>query len=214
MDNSFYTYAYLRKDGTPYYIGKGRGKRAYCPQGRTIRMPPKDRVIILKKDLTEAEAFKHEIYMISLYGRKDLGTGILWNFTNGGEGTSGRQFSEETRKRLSQASIGNKKGLGYRHTDEAREKIRDAQLGRKHSEERRERNRHNQLGKRLSEETKEKISLANKGKKKPPCSKEHKEKIGGAMRGRLHWTNGLSNKMSVDCPGEGWVRGRTLKQTK
>jgi hypothetical protein len=93
MDNRrFYTYAWLREDGTPYYIGKGTGYRAYTGKGRKgNRKPPKDksRILILKKNLTEEEAFKHEIYMIALYGRKDNGTGILINLTDGGDGVPG-----------------------------------------------------------------------------------------------------------------------------
>ena len=90
--NNYYTYAWLREDGRPYYIGKGTGKRAYTGRGRKgNRQPPKDRsrVLILKRNLTEEEAFKHEIYMISVLGRKDIGTGILINLTDGGEGVPG-----------------------------------------------------------------------------------------------------------------------------
>jgi len=85
----YYTYAYLRKDRTPYYIGKGTGKRAYKKHTNVSRPKERSRIIFLKKNLTEEEAFKHEIYMIAVFGRKDLGTGILHNRTNGGEGSSG-----------------------------------------------------------------------------------------------------------------------------
>jgi hypothetical protein len=91
----YYTYAYLREDGTPYYIGKGRGNRAYVNHWRSksrggfFTPPEKERILILKKNLTEAEAFEHEVYMISVFGRKDLGTGILRNMSDGGKGASG-----------------------------------------------------------------------------------------------------------------------------
>ena len=89
MKTDFYTYAYLRKDGTPYYIGKGRRRRCYNPEGRPCKMPSDlNRILILKKNLTEEEAFKHEIYLIFLYGRKEDG-GILFNHSRGGQGISG-----------------------------------------------------------------------------------------------------------------------------
>ena len=76
----------MRVDGTPYYIGKGKGNRAF--QRRRISPTDKSRILILKKDLTEEEAFKHEIYMIAIFGKKISGEGILWNITDGGEGCS------------------------------------------------------------------------------------------------------------------------------
>jgi len=106
--NDYYTYAYLREDKTPYYIGKGRGNRAYDKK-RTIKAPTdKSRILFLKKNLTEAEAFKHEVYMIFVLGRKDLGTGILRNRTNGGEGASGAVHSEEQKRKNSAANSGEK----------------------------------------------------------------------------------------------------------
>ena len=103
----YYTYAYLREDKTPYYIGKGKGTRAYRRRKTEIK-PPKDksRILILKQNLTEQEAFKHEVYMIAVFGRKDLGTGILHNRTNGGEGISGLVHTEETRKKIRYAKKG------------------------------------------------------------------------------------------------------------
>jgi group I intron endonuclease len=117
--NDYYTYAYLREDKTPYYIGKGRGKRIYSTS-RSIKAPKdKSRIIFLKKNLTEAEAFKHEVYMIFVLGRKDLGTGILRNLTNGGEGASGAVQSEEKKRKCSEAKSGKNNSLfGVPRTEE------------------------------------------------------------------------------------------------
>lgn len=105
MKSNFYTYAYLREDGTPYYIGKGQGKRAYKKHIRKNGInitPPRNRILILKKNLTEDNAFKHEKYMISVFGRKDLGTGILINMTDGGDGASGSIVSNDRRQKVSE----------------------------------------------------------------------------------------------------------------
>ena len=85
-----FTYAYLREDGSPYYIGKGSRKDRVYAKHRSCPVPKdRNRILILKDNLTEQEAIKHEIYLISIFGRKDLGTGILLNRTNGGDGTLG-----------------------------------------------------------------------------------------------------------------------------
>ena len=109
--NRFYTYAYLREDRTPYYIGKGNGDRVYRKRSKGINAPKdKNRIIKLKQNLTEEEAFRHEIYMIAVFGRKDLGTGILHNKTNGGEGVSGythnkgKKMSEEHKRKIGEAN--------------------------------------------------------------------------------------------------------------
>ena len=111
----FYTYAYLREDRTPYYIGKGCGRRAYKKYSGKIRPPEdKSRIIFLKQNLTEEEAFKHEIYMIAVFGRKDLGTGILHNRTDGGDGSSGRVVSEyeiEKHTKVGKECVKNKLGI-------------------------------------------------------------------------------------------------------
>jgi hypothetical protein len=110
----FYTYVWLREDGTPYYVGKGKGNRALAWHQR-IGNPPEGRVIIyVARD--EADAFETEIALIWYYGRKDLGTGCLRNLTDGGEGVSGHNngklFTEEHRQHLSTALKGNRNSEG------------------------------------------------------------------------------------------------------
>lgn len=131
--NIYYTYAYLREDGTPYYIGKGQGDRAYRKRYRGINPPNnRTRILILKKNLIEEEAFKHEKYMIAIFGRKDLGTGILHNKTNGGDGISGYIYSEETKEKLSEKRRGSGNPFyGKSHTEKSKEKIRKKHLGAK-----------------------------------------------------------------------------------
>jgi hypothetical protein len=109
MKSIYYTYAYLREDGTPYYIGKGKGKRAYDRRRHSAYVPSKNRILFLKKNLTEEEAFKHEIYMIAIFGRKDLETGILYNLTDGGDGPSGYVYTEEQRKKMGDMRRGKKR---------------------------------------------------------------------------------------------------------
>jgi hypothetical protein len=87
---NYYVYQYVREDGTPYYIGKGRNRRAWEPHkranGSDMRPNDKSRIQILKENLSEQEAFDLEDELISKYGRQDLGTGILANLSNGGRG--------------------------------------------------------------------------------------------------------------------------------
>ena len=87
--NRFYVYAYLREDGTPYYIGKGSGWRMHQKHGYLHLPPDRSRRVKIRENLTDEESQEYEKELISKYGRKGFDEGgILRNITMGGD--SGR----------------------------------------------------------------------------------------------------------------------------
>ena len=71
----FYTYLWLREDGTPYYVGKGIRNRAYTNWAHGVHKPTEGCRILVQEHPTEKEAFEAEIFLIEHYGRQCNGTG-------------------------------------------------------------------------------------------------------------------------------------------
>lgn len=165
----YYTYCYLTEDGKPYYIGKGSGERAY-DTNHSVSLPPRDRILILKDKLTEEDAFKHEVYMIDILGRKSQG-GILENIHRGGKQPPVFvAHSEQTKSKMRQR----------RHSEETKRKI-GIKSKAKMTEQEKQKLSDLWKGRPLEEETKRKISQSMKGK---PKSEETKRKMREAAKRR------------------------------
>lgn len=199
----FYTYMWLRDDGTPYYVGKGTRNRAFVKHGSAV--PPSHARILIQEFPDEDAALSAEVFLISFYGRIDNGSGILRNQTDGGDrGVTGYKWAEGKHPRgmLGKKSKG---AVGSKHTAEwkaAQSKrmsganhpqwkggIKPVLKGRSHKHAADCKHCTALRGKKrpLSEETKNKIRIANTGNKSALGAKRSQEtriKIGAASRAR------------------------------
>jgi NUMOD3 motif len=105
---NFYTYMWLRDDGTPYYIGKGVGNRAYENKSHIPKCPIDKSKILIQTFETEQDAFSAETFLIAYYGRKDKNTGCLRNQTDGGEGCTGYTHNATSLRKMSAVHTGKK----------------------------------------------------------------------------------------------------------
>ena len=108
---NYYVYQYITEDGLPYYIGKGSGTRIREHHLYT-EVPPENRRIILKDGLTNKAAYEMESELIKFYGCKKHG-GILDN--------------KKVTRWVAEP--------GWKHSEEAVEKIRQGNLGKVRTEE-------------------------------------------------------------------------------
>jgi hypothetical protein len=162
----YYIYAYLRKsDNTPYYIGKGKNKRAWSKEHRVSVPKDKSKIVIMEKNLTEIGALSLERRYIKWYGRKDNGTGILLNKTDGGDTTIGYLPTEQVRKKISESLKGRKKPKGHG------EKVSKFRKSFKYSEESKIKIGNSNKGKKRTEEQKKQQSLKQLGRKQPESQK-------------------------------------------
>lgn len=187
--DQFYAYLWLRDDGTPYYVGKGKGRRAF--RYHECISPPQDRtkILILQRE-SEASAFDTERELIRNWGRMDLGMGCLRNRTDGGDGSAGYQFPPERRQQVSQFMKGNKYATGNHP-------IVTPEISAKRVATRKRKGNYRPKGYKLTDEHKKNIGIAHQGKS---MALETKEKLSAAHTGSKH-TLESREKMSVSRRG-------------
>ena len=182
------------RSGDVFYVGKGVGRRVHWHQPAAFRgdhCNPKLQNKIRKirglgLQISCEKIFEHayewpchvvEVMAISFYGRDKL-----CNLTDGGEGITGYQHSEEARLKMKRAAIGRR--LSKESLAKMAATKRDVKLSAEHKAKISASligDKAYWFGRKLNAETKAKIGLAHIGK---PLSKEHRDKISALHRGR------------------------------
>lgn len=158
-------------DNSIFYVGIGINEsRSFSKRNRNkhwknITNKTKYSIELILEDLSWEDACELEIFLIELYGRKDLGLGKLVNMTNGGDGNNNIIVTDEARLKMSKNN--GKYWLGKSRSEETKQKISK-----------------NRKGKILSPE--------NKIKQIEGLKKAHKDGKFNHLKGRTPWNKGIS----------------------
>jgi hypothetical protein len=168
-------------DNSVFYVGIGNKRRPFIKIGRNsywknIVNKCGYYVEIIQENLSLEDAKELEVFLISLYGRKDIKTGILSNMSDGGDGGN---LSEDFRIKISERRKGIRTlPLDYVRTKEHCEKISNAKKGmvsyfkgKKHTEKAKEIIKQKRAFQIFTKETLIKKSEAVKGGKNPASKK-------------------------------------------
>lgn len=191
---------YLEKEGLPHYIGK-----TINPVNRKQQHRKKyplsifniiDEVSVIGWQFWE----KYWISQFKSWGFK------LDNINNGGGLT---KHTEDSKKKISEANIGNKKALGNKnmlgkhHSDESKKKMSQANIGNKNAtgernEETKRKISESLKGREVSEETRKKLSELMIGNKRASKIRNDdiKKKISEGVK--LYWKNKKLKELDVN----------------
>ena len=129
LPDRYYTYIHYRGDNNkPFYIGKGINARVRRQRNNRwwkhiVNAHGYTYEILAYWD-TEAEAFEHEKLLIECF--RKMGYQLV-NTSDGGEGASGYRHTEESKEKIAEANRGNV------FSEERKQKISKALMGNKNS---------------------------------------------------------------------------------
>lgn len=198
MECIYYVYMYLKENGTPFYVGKGKSNRHLAHLQEARKPSTKDtnklkintikkmlnegkepKIVFVDKNMDEDSAFELEEFLISEIGRIDLKTGTLTNLSNGGEGAAGQSRDMSGENNPNYKNRGELSPMwGRKHTDETKLKSSLAQKGKTLTDDHKA-----NLRKPKSEEGRANIAKARKESLYRP-SEETKLKLSLAGKGK------------------------------
>jgi len=151
------------------HLTAAKYKKDSCPIHRAINKYGEDNFefSIIEEYESDEKALSGEVFWIAEHKTNisKYGNQFGYNLTDGGEGVAGLIHTEESKRKMSEAVMGEKNhNYGKPKSDEIKRKISDSNKGQKRTPETKAKISAVQLGKEISENTKSKMSAAHTGK--------------------------------------------------